>query len=41
MEDTGVGIDEEKQQKIFTYFDNYKYKEIVNAGGCGLGLNLC
>ena len=41
VQDTGVGIDQEKQNKIFQIFDNYKDKNIINSGGCGIGLTLC
>lgn len=40
VEDTGVGIDEHTRQKIFSLFDNFKIKNIVNSGGCGIGLTL-
>lgn len=26
---------------MFNLFDNFKYKNIVNSGGCGIGLTIC
>ena len=40
IEDTGVGIDDHTQLNIFKLFDNYKVKNVVNSGGCGIGLTL-
>lgn len=41
ISDTGIGINEELQSKLFQLFDNFKYKHVINTGGCGIGLTLC
>ena len=40
IEDSGVGIKQDIQQKIFNLFDNFKIKNVVNSGGSGIGLTL-
>lgn len=41
IEDSGMGIKEDLAKKLFKMFDNMKFKNIVNSGGCGFGLTLC
>jgi signal transduction histidine kinase/ActR/RegA family two-component response regulator len=39
--DTGVGIKEEEQEKLFKPFGILDSTSNINKSGCGLGLNLC
>ena len=39
--DTGSGIENFKQNKIFQIFGNMKFKQSINSGGAGIGLSLC
>ena len=41
MTDTGIGINEECQKKIFEAFGKLKDKDGLNEHGCGLGLTIC
>ena len=41
VKDTGSGISLQMKKNIFKLFDNFKYKNIVNSGGCGIGLTIC
>ena len=34
-------MNETLKHKLFTLFDNFKYKNVVNSGGCGIGLTIC
>ena len=40
VEDTGIGIDEENQQKIFGLFGKLDSSNSLNPLGCGLGLGI-
>lgn len=39
--DTGVGISEDDQNKLFSLFGKLKSSEDINVHGIGLGLNIC
>lgn len=39
--DTGCGMNEEQTQRLFTLFQNTKFKKQVNSHGVGLGLTKC
>ena len=41
MTDTGVGISEIDQQKLFQLFGKLSQTSNINANGIGLGLNIC
>lgn len=41
VEDTGMGIKEEDQTKLFSLFGKLKQSESVNTSGVGLGLTIC
>ena len=41
VKDTGIGIEQSKQRKLFQLFGNMKFKKSINQGGTGIGLFLC
>ncbi len=41
VKDTGYGIEQWKQSKLFQMFGNMKFKKSINTGGTGIGLFLC
>lgn len=41
VEDTGVGIPDDQQEKIFDAFEQTKGQKTVQYGGTGLGLTIC
>ena len=41
VKDTGIGIEQSKQSKLFHLFGNIKFKKSINSGGTGIGLYLC
>ncbi|WP_297087230.1 PAS domain S-box protein [uncultured Draconibacterium sp.] len=41
VQDTGIGIPEEKQSEIFERFKQVNYNEVARYGGTGLGLAIC
>ena len=41
VKDTGIGIREEDQKKIFKLFGKIKNLDDVNTSGIGLGLFIC
>lgn len=40
VEDTGIGIDEANQQKVFGLFGKLEGNQAINPLGCGLGLSI-
>ncbi len=40
VEDTGTGIDEESQKRLFTTFTKIEKNRELNKEGCGLGLTI-
>ena len=41
VEDTGIGIKQSDQKKLFTMFTKLEDGNAVNVYGCGLGLSIC
>lgn len=41
VEDTGIGIKENEQKKLFKIFGKLKDTENINSKGVGLGLSIC
>ncbi len=41
VEDTGVGMDEELQRRVFRAYEQGDVNRIASVGGIGLGLNIC
>jgi signal transduction histidine kinase len=41
VKDTGYGIKDEDQKKLFRLFGKVHIKDGVNENGIGLGLNIC
>jgi two-component system sensor histidine kinase BarA len=39
--DTGIGISEEDQEKLFKVFGKLRASSSINTNGIGLGLNIC
>ena len=40
VEDSGIGISEEDQKKLFKYFGSLQTSKKINKGGMGLGLTI-
>jgi len=41
IKDSGCGIKKEVRQKLFSLFNNVKFKDDINQHGIGLGLSIC
>ena len=41
VKDTGIGIKEEDQTKLFNLFGSLKSTKLLNPNGIGLGLHIC
>lgn len=41
MQDSGIGINEEDQKKLFKVFGQIHHNDDINPKGIGLGLTIC
>jgi signal transduction histidine kinase len=41
VRDTGCGMKEEQVQRLFSLFQNLKFRKNINQNGMGLGLTIC